>query len=406
MVATFGTSGRKVLTYILRALATLRTQPASKTYNDTRRRQQKMAELFANIEVNREPGRRFLLGLLGGSLALHLALAAGVIYAPTLLDAVGLASLARRADYVDKPYNKTVVGEEVRIVQWGQKFHYPDGYFAPPGQLVNPLEPPKIISQAPPPRVLSTPMPIPSPLPSPSPSTSPGGSVVAGNNKPTPNQPTAQSSTAKDAATDADKNAADESTLGVNDDEINTRPLKDWLARANALKEKGLLDLTSTLEMTIDATLNPGCNLADAKVVQKSGDPQMVEIAKDLASAISDSRMLLYFKDPAKLDKEQKKKALKCDPMSLRFTVKLDQNDFDAKVETEADSPDRAAELTRAYNFALAVGEIKKRGHDEEAIFKNTKVTSQGKQIIVHFNLPRQNASELLKKQVETKPAS
>jgi hypothetical protein len=365
-----------------------------------------MAELFGNFEVNREPRRRFLLGLLGGSLALHLALAAGVIYAPTLLDAVGLASLARKAAYVDKPYSRTVVGEEVQIVQWGQKFHYPDGYFAPPGQLVNPFELPKIISQAPPPKVLSTPTPIPSPLPSPSPSTSPGSSVVAGNNQPTPNQPTAQSSPAKDAATDTNKNATDESTLGVNDDEINTRPLKDWLARANALKEKGLLDLSSTLEMTIDARLSPECNLTDAKVVQKSGDPQMIEIAKDLASAISDSRMLLYLKDPAKLEKEQKKKTLKCDPMSLRFTVKLDQNDFDAKVETEADSPDRAAELTRAYNFALAVGEIKKRGRDEEAIFKNTKVTSQGKQIIVHFNLPRQNASELLKKQVETKPAS
>lgn len=366
-----------------------------------------MAELFGNFEVNRESRWRLFLGLLGGSLALHLALAAGVYYAPPLLDAVGLASLGRTARYVDKAYSKTVVGEDVQILQWGQKFHYPDGYFAPPGQLVNPLELPKIISQAPPPKVLSTPTPIPSPspLPSPSPSTAPVGSVVASNNQPTPNQPTAQSNTAKDAAADTNKNATDESTLGVNDDEINTRPLKDWLARANALKEKGLLDLTSTLEMTIDARLSPDCNLADAKVVQKSGDPQMIEIAKDLASAISDSRMLLYLKDPAKLEKEQKKKTLKCDPVSLRFTVKLDQNDFNAKVETEADSPDRAAELTRAYNFALAVGEIKKRGHDEEVIFKNTKVTSEGKQIIVHFNLPRQNASELLKKQVETKPA-
>jgi len=366
-----------------------------------------MAELFGNFEVNHEPRWRFFLGLLGGSLALHLALAAGVIFAPTLLDAVGLASLARKAAYVDKPYSRTVVGEEVQIVQWGQKFHYPEGYFAPPGQLLNPLEPPKIISQAPPPKVLRTPKPIPSPspLPSPSPSTVPGGSVVAGNDKPT-NQPTAQSSPVKDAAADSNKTDADESTLGVNNDEINTRPLKDWLARANALKEKGLLDLSSTLELTIDARLSPECNLTEAKVVQKSGDPQMIEIAKDLASAISDSRMLLYLKDPAKLEKEQKKKTLKCDPMSLRFTVRLDQNDFNAKVETEADSPDRAAELTRAYNFALAVGEIKKRGRDEEVIFKNTKVTSEGKQIIVHFNLPRQNASELLKKQVETKPAS
>ena len=363
-----------------------------------------MAELFSNFEVNRKPRWPILLRLLGGSLALHLALAVSVIYVPTLLDAVGLASLARATEYVDKPYNKTLIGEEVQIVQLGPKFRYPDGYFAPAGLPVNSFALPQIIS--PPPKPLSTPTPIPSPspAPSPSPSSAAGGSAVASNNKPTPNQASVQS-TPKDAVTDANKSETDD-VLGVNEDEINTRPLKDWLARANALKEKGLLDLTSTLEMTIEAKLNADCKLSDPKVVQKSGDPQMIEIAKDLASAISDSRMLLFLKDPEKLQKQQDAKPLKCDPMSLRFTVKLDQSDFNAKVETEADSPDRAAQLTRLYNWALAAGEIKKRGRDEEVIFKNTKVTSAGKQIIVHFNLPRQNASEMLKKQIETKPAS
>ena len=354
-----------------------------------------MAELFANSEINRTPRWPILLPLLSASLLLHASLAASVVYVPTLRDAVSLAFLAGKTEYVNKAYRKTVIGEDVQIVQLSGKFRYPAGYFAPnviaAASAAPTLDPfaPKIVSQWKPPKPLSTPTPLPSPSPS------AGGPVAnAGAMK--------QASPAKEGV--AEENKDDDETLGVKDDEINTRPLKDWLARANDLKEKGKLDLTATLEMTIDAKLSPECKLVDAKVTQKSGDPQMLDVAKELASAISDSRMLLYINDPAKLEKQ--KKAPKCDPMSLRFIVKLDQSNFTASVETEATSPDRAAALARLYNLSLAIGEIKKRGHDEEAIFRNTKVTSAGKQIIVHFNMPRQSAGELLKKQVETKPAS
>ena len=352
-----------------------------------------MAELFANSEINRAPRWPILLPLLSASLLLHASLAATVVYVPTLRDAVSLAFLAGKTEYVNKAYKKTVIGEDVQIVQLGDKFRYPAGYFTPTGTVAASSAPtpdpfaPKIVSQWKPPKPLSTPTPLPSPSPS------AGVPATNANSKPVQDQPQVA----------AEENNDDE-TLGVKDDEINTRPLKDWLARANDLKEKGKLDLTATLEMTIDARLSPECKLVDAKVTQKSGDPQMLDVAKELASAISDSRMLLYLNDPAKLEKQ--KKALKCDPMSLRFIVKLDQNNFTASVETEATSPDRAAALAGAYNFSLAIGEYKKRGHDEEAIFKNTKVTSTGKQIIVHFNMPRQSAGELLKKQVEPKPAS
>ena len=351
-----------------------------------------MAELFANFEVNRQARWSVLLPLLGASLLLHASLATTVVYVPTLRDAVSLAFLAGKTEYVNKPYKKTVIGEDVQIVQLSDKFRYPAGYFAPNDIAAASSAPtpdpfaPRIISQATPPKPLSTPTPLPSPSPS------AGVPAANANNKPV-------------QAAEGD----DDETLGVKDDEINTRPLKDWLARANGLKEKGQLDLSATLEMTIDARLSPECKLVDAKVTQKSGDPQMIELAKDLASAISDSRMLLHLKDPAKLEREKKAKNLKCDPMSLRFTVKLDQSDFNATVETEVDSSDRAAELSRVYNYALAGGEfnarVKKRD-EEVVIFQHTSVTSAGKQIIVHFNMPRQSAGELLKKQVEPKPAS
>ncbi len=363
-----------------------------------------MSEIFSTFEVNRESRWSALLGLIGGSVILHLALAATVIFVPTFRDALNLAVLAGSAGYADRAYKRTVVGEDIQMVEVGQKFRYPDGYFAPDfgaGVVAPTPDPmaPKIISTFKPPKPESTPSPAPSPVPSPSP---PGTAAVAGNAKssasPSPEK------AAADKTPPAEDQKTDDEVLGINENEINTRPLKDWLGRANALKEKGMIDLDADLEMTIEARLNADCKLDDPKVVQKSGDNQMVDLAKDLAAAISDSRMLLFLKDPEKVQQQQK--SLRCDPMALRFGVKLDKSDFNATVQTEADSPDRASQLTRLYNWALAGGEIKKRGRDEEQIFKNTKVTAEGKQIVVRFKMPRQTASELLKKQIETKPAS
>jgi hypothetical protein len=368
-----------------------------------------MTELLTNFEVNREPRWPILLRLIGASMVLHIALAASVLYVPTFRDALNIALLAGQANYVDRPYNKTVIGDEVQMVAVGPKFHYPDGYFAtgfPSGVAAPTPDPlaPKIISTFTPPKPEGTPAPIPSPLASPAAAAAASPAVAASKagNTPTPAEAAASGKT--DSTTDGKK--IDDEVLGIKEDEINTRPLKDWLARANALKEKGVLDLNADLEMTIDASLTGDCKLGDPKVVQKSGDRQMVELAKDLAGAISESRMLLFLKDPAKVQQEKALKSLRCDPMALRFSVKLDQSDFNATVETEADSTDRAAQLTRLYNFALAAGEINKRGRDEEVIFKNTKVTAQGKQIIVHFKMPRTPAAEILKKQIEPKPAS
>jgi len=55
----------------------------------------------------------------------------------------------------------------------------------------------------------------------------------------------------------------------------------------------------------MDARLNPECRLDDPKWCKNSGDGQMMDLAKELASAISDSRMLLFLKDPEKVKSER-----------------------------------------------------------------------------------------------------
>ena len=362
-----------------------------------------MAELFEESIINRVPRWPVMLKLTGASVALHLTLLALLFYVPGVRDTFNIAAFLSDTEYVDRDYTRSQIGDEAHIVTLGNKFRYPPGYFATELELamaqVQPPPPPmpQINVQ---PEVTPSPSPSPEPSPSPSamPSASPtasGSPVVAENTTPT------DPKTPAEAEKELNKIAAENNVVRPSENEVNTRPLKDWLARSNTLKEKGDLDLNSAVEIQIAAKLNGDCKLSDANVIQKSGDARLIEVAKDMVAAIGDSGMLSFLRDPNKV-KDQT--TIRCDEMPLQLTIKLDQNEIVAKVESQADSPERAVQMARGYNGLLAIGQFAKRGKDEEVLYKNTKVTAEGKQIVVNFSMPRQTASEMLKKQLP--PAS
>jgi hypothetical protein len=326
------------------------------------------------------------------------------MYVSTVRDAFNIAALLSNTGYVDRPYLKTEIGEDVRMVSLaGEKFHYPSGYFAPESQFeaqsqTKTQDPfaPKIISVAKREKPESTPAPSPTPAasPSPSPNASPEadeGTAVAGNSN------VAEPKNPAETEQELNRIAAENGVVRPNENEINTRPLKLWLARANELKVKGELDLSSQVEITIAAKLTTDCRLGDARIIQKSGDARLLDVARDMVSAIGDSRMLSFLRDPNKV---KDSKELRCDEMPVQLSVKLDQIEISARVESQADSPQRAAQMAKGYGDLLAVAQLVKSGRDEEVLYKNTKVSAEGKQIVVTFSMPRQTASEMLKKQL------
>lgn len=361
-----------------------------------------MSELFADSQINREPRWPILSKLTGASLVLHTALLASLVYVPGLRDAFNIAALVAQTGYSDRDYTKTEVGDEVQMLTLaGDKFRYPPGYFATEEQLRALAAPTPMV-----PQMIFTPsrvreIPTPTPTPEPVPSLSPEESAaVKTDPKVAAETKDAESKAPKspeEAEKELNKIAAENNVVRPNENEINTRPLKDWLARANALRDKGQLDLSSEIEITIAANLDTDCKLSDPNVVQKTGDARLIDVAKDMVSAIGDSGMLSFLRDPRKVTDPTK---LTCDAMPLQVTIKLDQSDIVAKVETQAETPERAVQMAKGYNTLLAVGEFAKRGHDEEILYRNTKVTSEGKQILVNFSMPRPTASEILKKQL------
>ena len=365
-----------------------------------------MAELFENVQINREPRWQILSKLAVASLALHATVLASLIYVPAVRDMFNIAALLSDTGYVDEAYTKTEIGEDVKMVQLPPaKFRYPDGYFATETQLqlaqaiqATPAAGPPLTVDLP---QLSTPTPSPTPEPSPSPiaEITPGASPTSSPTVTTAeNAKTETPKTPEEAEAELNRIAAANNVVRPNESEINTRPLKDWLARSEERRNKGELDLTSAIEITIAGKLNPECRLIDASVVQKTGDARLIEVAKEMVGAIGDSGMLSFLRDPKKI----KDKVLTCDEMPLQLTIKLDQNEISAIVETEATSPQRASEMAGAYNYMLVVGQITAaaKSKDEEVLYRNTKVTAEEKKILVNFKMPRQTASEMLKKQL------
>jgi hypothetical protein len=359
-----------------------------------------MQELFEHFEVNREPRWPILSRLAAVSILFHASVLATVLYVPGIRESFNIAALMSRTTYVDRAYTKTEIGEDIHLVNV-QKFHYPEGYFATENPQVatagnatvfpDPWAP---SNQTAVPEESPLPSPSPSPTPEASPSVSPGSSpVVAAETAASPETEKKQSA----VEAQLDQIAEDNSVVRPSENEVNTRPLKDWLARADLLRKKGELDLSSKVEIKIEANLTTQCKLQDAKVVQKSGDMRLVDVAKDMVAAIGDSGMLSFLRDPKKV---QDTSELRCDEFPLTLSIKLDQDEIAAIVESQADSPTRAAEMAKGYSGLLAIGQYLKRGRDEEQLYKATKVTAEGKQILVNFSMPRQTASEMLKKQL------
>lgn len=372
-----------------------------------------MAEIFANVEVNRELRWPVISKLLAGSLAAHLLILACVIYIPGVRNAFNLASLIADTRFVDKDYNRTEIADDVQMVELSsEKFRYPEGYFAPEGQTTTLTPPPPFMpqynAQAPPPVVQPELAPSPAPTPSPIvmpvltpmpapvlprsrrrvPTRSPSQTVAQASPSPSPTQSPAM--TADEAQTELDKSVAKNNLEIPKENEINKKAMKDFAAYANDLKNQGKLDLGKPFEIVIEAELGQDGKLKNAKFTKKEGDANLVDLFGRMVSALNDSGFLIYLKP---IDKDN--------PGSkVVFTIKQGETEVLATVESEASSVDSARLLAKGFNAALALGAQSRAGKDEEALLRNTSAEQNGKKIVFNFTMPRQAVVDLIKKQL------
>jgi len=362
-----------------------------------------MAELFEKFEVNRDARWPMLTKLVGASLVVHLTLLWMVIYIPAVRDTVNIAALIARTKFVDKDYEATQIGDEVRLVQLNEKFRYPEGYFALEAQINGqlPAQPaghdpfaPRIISQA-----KSTPSvdpeasPSPSPDSSPSPTASPAASASPSAAVAEGPSPSSSSTplTPEQAQKELEKTAAQNDVPLPDETQINKKPLKDFAAYANDLKNQGKLDLNKPFEVVITAELDENGKLKNWNYVTKAGDPNIADLFGRMIAALNDSGFLVYLQPISKDNPGAQ----------VKITVKQGEQEVLASVESETSSPARAESLARALNNLLYFGAGSRAGKDEEVLMKNTNATPDGKKVVVNFSMPRQSVVDMIKRQLQ-----
>jgi hypothetical protein len=344
-----------------------------------------MAQLFESFEINRVPRWPLMSRLVALSVVAHGLFFVAVAYVPKLQSLFAVAGSLAGIKVVDQDYDKTLIGQRATLIRVGEpyeKLYYPTDYFGAP-----PLDPaldPMLVQNVsapppPPPPVFRTrpvhvprPTPTPSPEPSPSPAASPSPEVAS--------QTEEEKKQAEEELNKIAKENNVERPPGEN--EMNVRPLKDVLERAKQMLAEGKLDLKDTIEVTVEADRKADGSLENVVFKDPKGDPDAYTLAQEFVTALSASKALVFLKDTR----------------HMVMALKLDQQDVFVSVTTEADTELRAAQMSLGYGTMIAIVRRNKKGTDEGQIFDNMQVSSDGKQVLMKFQMSRDVAAAMLSK--------
>ena len=345
--------------------------------------------LFDDFEVNREPFWPRIWWLVAGSGAWHLVLIVMIVMIPPVRDAFSLAALFSGPGFVDKSYKRTTIGDDAEIIEFTtEKFHYPEGYFLMDQQaLPTPGQYPVAAPFRPRSFMQPTPSPLPSPTAAPAGSATPGIAAngnKAGDGKPSPSVDKETEKAQKDLEEASKKTGIELPQEG----EINKAPFKDLAAYATQLRDGGKLDFDKPFEVSIDTSLDKDGKLVNPQVTRKSGDDNLIELAKHLVAAMNDSGILVYLK---KINEDKP-------GTRVVFTIKQDNNEVTAIVETEVSTPDSASKLSRAFALMLAIGAESRKGKDEEPLLRKTLVEADTNKVRFKLALPHQDVVDIVKK--------
>ena len=345
--------------------------------------------LFDHFEVNHEPFWPRIVWLVAGSGAWHFVLIACMVLIPPVRDAFAITALFSDAGFVDRPYTRTEIGDNVDIIDFTlEKFRYPDGYFLmdQPGML-----PPQQFPVMPSFRAASvTPAASPSPSPSVTPTPPPAIAANTGDGKtpetkpsPTPDQKTIDQAQ-KDLEAASKKTGIELPEEGT----INKAPYKDLATYATGLRDEGKLDFNKPFEVVIETALGADGKFAKADVTRHVGDDTLVDLGKRLVAAMNDSGVLFYLK---KINDDKP-------GTKIVFTIKQGENEVLATVESEVSSADSANKLARGFALLITLGADSRKGHDEELLLKSTKVSADGNKVVFKLTMPRQDVVDIVKK--------
>jgi hypothetical protein len=169
------------------------------------------------------------------------------------------------------------------------------------------------------------------------------------------------------------------------DAKVNLAPIKAFIARSKRLHEQGKINLSKPQTIVVEGDRRDDGTLTNVQITGASAsDPTMRGVAQDFVTSVNDSHALAFLDDIS----------------HVRMEFALDGERFTARTASDAPTEARAEELARGYRMLLNIGRVAKRGTDEGAILNNMKVSSNGKQLLMNLDMPREQMGNILLRQI------
>jgi hypothetical protein len=358
-----------------------------------------MAELFDRFEINRVPRWPLLTRLLALSVVLHGLFIVAVAYVPTVRSMLYVAGKVSGFRLVSEDYDPTLIGRRAEIVHLPphEKLYYPPDYFGAPEVAETTPFAPTLVEQAappPPPPVYYRPPRrayAPRTLANAQPSPSPEVAKAAATPSPSPAASLTSSDEAqKKAEEEMDKIAAENGVKRP--PTINTKPFEDVAQKGKELIDQGKLDLkNSAMDVTAAAERNDDGTLKPESVTINGlpNDENMAALAKQLIGALSDSKVLAIL-EGAK---------------DVRFALKLDQQNISVKIMSDMPSDEVANKYATGYAVLVAYARNSKKGTNEGDLYNNLKISSDGRQFTMAFEMPKDAAAKMITEMLAKKAA-
>jgi hypothetical protein len=166
---------------------------------------------------------------------------------------------------------------------------------------------------------------------------------------------------------------------------VNVGPIKAFLSRSKRLHEQGKLDLSKPHSLDVVGDRQEDGTLTNVRITGESAaDPALRAVADDFVASLNDSHVLAVLEGVTRV--------------SMSFA--LDGERFKALTASDAPSEARAAEMARNYRMFVNAGRLLKRGTDEGVLLGGMKISSNGKQLLMNFDMPREQLGNILLRQV------
>jgi hypothetical protein len=174
---------------------------------------------------------------------------------------------------------------------------------------------------------------------------------------------------------------------------VNTKPFEDIARKGKEMFDQGKLNLNGTVGVTATAERNDDGTLKRETVKlewEQANDETLALLAQELITAISESKVLSVL-EGAK---------------DVRMTLRLDPQNVSVRIASTVASDARASQMATGYGVLLLVARGKREGTDEGELYKNLKVSAEGSQFIMSFEMPREAAGKMIADMLAKKAAA